>query len=496
MGYLAQSNNCQKDNFSNGGMYEENGDDCIDECPTDYSLRFQENEDTDLLQGMQRNISNGQECITEDDERNNSNENEEDEPERNGRACDDVKTYCIEETPYDTPCVISHAGSVTDLREENDQCSGDEGNADNENNPSVVGVSNNSMSMVTTNPYRNYRMQNDDDTDDEEESNGPKVFCTEDTPGIFSRADSISSLSSEGEEMMPNPSERLQVIQRGISLEAQGEFSSMNVNNMQSPSEMPEKGELETNCNMEKENHGDKSFPDREVITPPIFNRPLSKSDQPNDASNLDNEHVEASNIEVRHHNEYHHHTPHNKHVKFNPQETPLMYSRASSPESLASCDIHDGYKDVYDSYEPSRATSGRVSPSDLPDSPCQSRPRSPAQTLKATLSNKKPQQTMQAIRSPFLPSNASFSTQNRETTMNSGKKEEQIKGKAIRNEENRHILQGEASMHSQNQKEECEEEEAVKCYAVEGETPACFSPMSRLTFSDEEKEGQKQREF
>ena len=178
------------------------------------------------------------------------------------------------------------------------------------------------------------------------------------------------------------------------------------------------------------------------------------------------------------------------------------MYSRASSPESLASCDIDDGYKDVYSSYEPSRATSGRVSPSDLPDSPCQSRPRSPPLPLKTSLSNKKPQQTMQAIRpSPFLQTNTTFSTHhisNTETIMNSGKKEERNKRKAIRNEENRNTLQGEVSqnsMHSQNQKEECEEEEdAVKCYAVEGETPACFSPMSRLTFSDEEKEGQQGR--
>ena len=502
--YSTQNNMRQNDSFGNRVMYEENNDDCIDECPTDYSLRFQENEETELMQGIQRNVHTEEVCISGDEERNNSNQNEEDEPERNGRACDDVKTYCIEETPYDTPCVISHAGSVTDLREGDNQSSGDEGNEPTNQNPSTIGMNKNSMPITTANTYRNYQHQDDDDMEDDEESNGPKVFCTEDTPGIFSRADSISSLSSEGDDMMPNELERQQVIQRGRSIENQGEFASLNANNILSPSEVPEKGELETNCSLQKEKFEDEVSPDREVSTPPLVSGMNHTSRPQNEARNLKYHQLEQTNNDNGHQHEYNPHTPHNKHVKFNPQETPLMYSRASSPESLASCDIDDGYKDVYSSYEPSRATSGRVSPSDLPDSPCQSRPRSPPLPLKTSLSNKKPQQTMQAIRpSPFLQTNTTFSTHHissTETIMNSGKKEERNKRKAIRNEENRNTLQGEVSqnsMHSQNQKEECEEEEdAVKCYAVEGETPACFSPMSRLTFSDEEKEGQKQREF
>merc|ERR1719318_979376 len=62
-----------------------------------------------------------------------------------------------------------------------------------------------------------------------------------------------------------------------------------------------------------------------------------------------------------------------------NPHETPMMFSRASSIASLDSFDqhsLHDGYS----SYEASRATSGRVSPSDLPDSPSQTMPGSPRQ--------------------------------------------------------------------------------------------------------------------
>ena len=60
-----------------------------------------------------------------------------------------------------------------------------------------------------------------------------------------------------------------------------------------------------------------------------------------------------------------------------NPQETPMMFSRASSIASLDSFDQQSTH-DEYSSYEASRATSGRVSPSHLPDSPSQTMPSSP----------------------------------------------------------------------------------------------------------------------
>ena len=53
------------------------------------------------------------------------------------------------------------------------------------------------------------------------------------------------------------------------------------------------------------------------------------------------------------------------------------------------------------------------------------------------------------------------------------------------------------AIQETNQEEEECEEKEEVKCYVDEGETPAaCFSPLSRLTFSDDDKEGQKQGEL
>ena len=64
--------------------------------------------------------------------------------------------------------------------------------------------------------------------------------------------------------------------------------------------------------------------------------------------------------------------------VKLAPQETPIMFSRASSVTSLDSFDQDGSLQDGYSSYEVSHATSGRVSPSDLPDSPSQIMPTSP----------------------------------------------------------------------------------------------------------------------
>lgn len=60
-------------------------------------------------------------------------------------------------------------------------------------------------------------------------------------------------------------------------------------------------------------------------------------------------------------------------------QETPLMYSRSSSLDSLNEFDqhsIHDDHSSVISDF--SHRTSGAVSPSDLPDSPTQTVPPSP----------------------------------------------------------------------------------------------------------------------
>ena len=492
--YLTQNNSSrQNESLGNRLVLEESGDECIDECPTDYSLRFQENEESEL-QGLSRSMLSRERGCTKEEEGNASLENDDDDQER-------IKTYCIEGTPCDTPFVISHAGSVTDLRDDNPMSSEEEDEQTSKMKSVTNGMANNILPMMNVNSYRPCNLQDDDDLEDESESNGPKIFCTEDTPGVFSRADSISSLSSDGDDLIPTESQRQQVIEMGQRIPAPGEFISSNMHNLHDVNLEPEKGELETNSCTEKEKKVDvidHASCQRETLTPPI----VSSNRDIQDSSARD-ENSQPTNTNSQNTSDYHtqmHQMHHNKHVKFNPIETPLMYSRASSPESLASCDIDGGYKDVYSSYEQSRATSGRVSPSDLPDSPCQSRPRSPPP--KPLLSNKKPQLTMRVLPSCNSISNSNFSMKDTSTTRLLSRKENELsKEKAAVKEDNKRNAPNKVShhaMHDRNQEQECEEEEEeeVKCFADEGETPACFSPLSRLTFSDEEKEGQKQREF
>ena len=498
--YLSQGNMQQNESFGNRALDDETGDECLDERPTDYSLRFQENEETEF-QGRPGNSHQEQDCRIQSG--NNQAFNiDEDEQEPNVRGLDDVKTYCIEGTPYDTPCVISHAGSETDLRDIHSNRSDSE---EEEEMPNITSCAN---PMSGMNPYENRNIQDcDDDLEDDSESNRPKVFCTEDTPGVFSRADSISSLSSGGDDLFPTELERQKVIERGRSIPAPGEAVSSKPITVNDAQLELEKGEIETNNFSEKDKSSDNigcNVNHGESLTPPLPSHP-SKNNQDRNNEVDEFKHLDArSNIQSSNmtpqNADYNNQIHQNKHVKFNPQETPLMYSRASSPESLASCDIQDGYKDVYSSYEQSRATSGRVSPSDLPDSPCQSRPRSPP---KPHPSNKKPQKTMRVMPSCSFPTNTPFPIQN--TSNNTAKlhgntenrpKEE----KAMVTNNSRPYAYNKVSQHAiqeTNQEEECDEREEVKCYVDEGETPAaCFSPLSRLTFSDDDKEGQKQGEL
>ncbi|KAK0067850.1 adenomatous polyposis coli protein [Biomphalaria pfeifferi] len=64
-------------------------------------------------------------------------------------------------------------------------------------------------------------------------------------------------------------------------------------------------------------------------------------------------------------------------------EETPLMFSRSSSPESLSSFDTQSVHSSVISEY--SRRASEVVSPSDIPDSPSESMPSSPRRTHSPT---------------------------------------------------------------------------------------------------------------
>ena len=78
-------------------------------------------------------------------------------------------------------------------------------------------------------------------------------------------------------------------------------------------------------------------------------------------------------------------------------QETPLMFSRCSSLDSLSEFDqhsIHDDHSSVISDF--SHRTSGAVSPSDLPDSPTQTVPPSPNRLKQQTSQNQQQQQQQQ----------------------------------------------------------------------------------------------------
>ncbi|KAK6959095.1 adenomatous polyposis coli protein, partial [Biomphalaria glabrata] len=64
-------------------------------------------------------------------------------------------------------------------------------------------------------------------------------------------------------------------------------------------------------------------------------------------------------------------------------EQTPLMFSRSSSPESLSSFDTQSVHSSVISEY--SRRASEVVSPSDIPDSPSESMPSSPRRTHSPT---------------------------------------------------------------------------------------------------------------
>ncbi|XP_040564630.1 uncharacterized protein [Lepeophtheirus salmonis] len=297
-----------------------------DEQPTDYSLRFQEEEE----EGPSKNVNPEGNAPSSSAEEGNKN-------------VDCVKTYCTEGTPFDTPFAhISTATSIEDIT----QAGHDE---------------------------------------------KPQIYCTEDTPGVFSRADSLSSLdsienSNNGISSNESNREQLECIDENVE----------------------EKGQLEET---ETEKHDTLKSRDCPLPTP--------------------------------------------KTVTFHPHETPLMFSRASSVESLNSIE-QVSIRDEYSSCDYSRATSGPVSPSDLPDSPCQSRPRTPPISRKGGKAD--------------------------ETAPATG-----ASGKQFVNQEERPLPQ----FINKKTLSQSTYEDGVKAFQEEG-TPANFSTrtsLSNLTFSDDEDE-------
>jgi hypothetical protein len=192
------------------------------------------------------------------------------------------------------------------------------------------------------------------------------------------------------------------------------------------------------------------------------------------------------------------------------------MFSRASSFESLTSFYQHS-VKDGYSSCDFSRATSGRVSPSDLPDSPGHSRPRTPTGQPQKQQLSKQQQQQPQGAEAAAADSN-SFPLEVRKPEAQQpsiGRELEAARGEnnapkpgkdgmiqSQKEEREKATAEGKAQQLQQQptnrEKDEVDairppllSEDGVKTYQEEG-TPGVFSSrtsLSRLTFSDEDDE-------
>ncbi|XP_042223526.1 adenomatous polyposis coli protein-like isoform X3 [Homarus americanus] len=251
---------------------------------------------------------------------------------------DSLKTYYTEGTPYETPYNFSTATSMTDLRE-----------------PAIKEIEREGSSAPTTVEKKKEKESKDEilesveDSDDARDtleplpshtglpvksglSSGimtpdkPITYCVEGTPVSLSRFSSVSSLTS-GEINANNDRDGLM-----------GELS-------EDGEHKPEVISSEEKKNRQEEVRGEEI-----------------------EDANRDGSHTPSSQQLER---------PEGKSVHY--EETPLMFSRATSVSSLSSFEvqsIHDDRSSVVSDF--SRFTSGAISPSDLPDSPNHTVPPSP----------------------------------------------------------------------------------------------------------------------
>ncbi|KAF5270445.1 hypothetical protein FQR65_LT05634 [Abscondita terminalis] len=264
--------------------------------PTDYSLRYAEDdlESDEICDKIVK--SEGTEFIQ-----------------------DTVKTYCTEDTPYDTPFNYSTSTSMTDLRKttvdvdkqviDNDKLTKSNVNAlktnsmsqsDEKDHCSVEDAS--EVDNVVSVPFKNVKSQFSSGIASPEK---PVNYADEGTPGYFSRVSSFGSLNS-----------------------------------------IPVGDKVKSESDVKDEVQAD------------IDENLLPKTDVP----------VEGKVVKF-------------EQVVNYAEETPLMFSRSSSLASLDSIEqhsIHDDRESVISDF--SRLTSGIVSPSELPDSPTQTIPPSPRQ--------------------------------------------------------------------------------------------------------------------
>nr|XP_013097498.1 unnamed protein product [Stomoxys calcitrans] len=294
--------------------------------PTDFSLRYAENQlesDIDLSPPTGnaeegRNLEQGGATAKAQQTSSRPPANQPEGSEILLILEDSVKCYQTEDTPY----VISNAASVTDLRSV--QTSGK-----NEESDLPTGMDNSettsSAGAVAQQPSRKFNRPQAHQHHHQHHSSNPYGsgsytpekpvnYCEEGTPGYFSRYESLSSL----DESPPQPEHTPKELQRSA--------------NKAREENMPAELKAENSVAEKRD-------------SPPEAQATTSQAQQPQINSAL---------------------------------ETPLMFSRRSSMDSLAEEDVGplDDKSSVVSDF--SRLASGVISPSEIPDSPTQSMPQSP----------------------------------------------------------------------------------------------------------------------
>ncbi|KAK4883631.1 hypothetical protein RN001_006950 [Aquatica leii] len=301
--FASQSKVIDEENF---GIYTETD---LDQ-PTDYSLRYAE-DDSECDEICDKIVkSEGTDFIQ-----------------------DTVKTYCTEDTPYETPFNYSSSTSMTDLRK------------------TVLDVEkqvidNDKLTKSNVNTLKNNSMSQSDEKD----------HCSvEDTSEIDNAASvPLKNLKSQFSSGIASPEKPVNYADEGTP----GYFSR--VSSFGSLNSIPAGEKVKTELDV-KENETQVESVDENLL-------------QKAEAA------VEGKVVKF-------------EQVVNYAEETPLMFSRSSSLASLDSIEqhsIHDDRESVISDF--SRLTSGIVSPSELPDSPTQTVPPSPRQRKVTTDLSSTPQ--------------------------------------------------------------------------------------------------------
>ena len=222
---------------------------------------------------------------------------------------DNVKTFCTEGTPRETPFL---------------------GGANDDDDDEAIEPLPSGQNMFRRIPDAASGLASGMETP-------AKVFCTEDTPGIHSPADSEEASFAVEEEDEA-------VVDADEAIANMDMVEDLNQRDGSDGGE--EKGQREENLSEKASEQG--------AVASSVSTASTAVAASA------------TSGQRMLHHQA--------KAVTFNSDMTPMMFSRASSIASLDSFE-QQSCKDGYSSCDFSRATSGRVSPSDLPDSPCQTPP-------------------------------------------------------------------------------------------------------------------------